>query len=136
MNVLFADNTTQAAAATSMVLFVVIAVLAVVTIVAMWKMFEKAGVEGWKAIVPIYNIYVLLQIVGRPGWWVLLFLIPFVNFVISIIVALDTARVYGKDVVFAILGLILFSPIGYWILGFGDSTYDGSKKAGAAVATA
>ncbi len=32
----------------------------------MWKVFEKAGQEGWKAIIPIYNVYVLTQIIGKP----------------------------------------------------------------------
>ena len=46
----------------------------VVVIVGFWKVFEKAGQPGWAAIVPIYNAYILLKIVGRPGWWILLFM--------------------------------------------------------------
>ena len=30
---------------------------AVLAIVAMWKIFEKAGKPGWAAIIPFYNIY-------------------------------------------------------------------------------
>ena len=59
-------------------------------------MFEKAGEAGWKSIIPIYNIIVLLKIVGREWWWVILFLIPIVGFIIWIIVALDLAKAFGR----------------------------------------
>jgi hypothetical protein len=100
-------------------------VVLVALIVAMWKIFAKAGKPGWAAIVPIYNIWVLLQIIGRPGWWIILFFIPFVNFVISIVVALDLGKAFGKDPVFSIFLLWLFSIIGYLILGFGKDEYKG-----------
>ena len=45
--------------------------------VSLWRVFEKSGQPGWAAIVPIYNIYVLLEIADKPGWWVILmFIIP------------------------------------------------------------
>jgi hypothetical protein len=94
-------------------------------IVALWKVFVKAGQPGWAAIVPFYNVYVLLKVAGRPGWWLLLFLIPVVNWVISIVVSIDVAKAFGKDVVFGVIGLWLFSFIGYLMLGFGDATYKG-----------
>lgn len=56
-----------------MIIYLAIIVL---MIASMWKVFTKAGKPGWAAIVPIYNIIVLLQIVGRPTWWIILFLIP------------------------------------------------------------
>ena len=67
-------------------------VLAVILIIAMWKIYTKAGEPGWAAIVPIYNIFVLLKVVGRPGWWLLLLFVPFVNFVVLIIVQIDLAE--------------------------------------------
>jgi membrane protein YqaA with SNARE-associated domain len=67
--------------------FVIIGLLFVlVAVAAMWKVFTKAGQPGWAAIVPFYNTYVLLKIVGRPGWWLLLLFIPLVNIAILIIV--------------------------------------------------
>src|ERR1051326_4433149 len=61
----------------------------VLLVAAMWKIFVKAGKPGWAAIVPIYNLIVLLEIAGRPLWWFLLMLIPLVNLVMFIIVAVD-----------------------------------------------
>jgi len=114
-----------------------LAILAV-CIVAFWKVFTKAGQPGWAAIVPIYNIIVLLQIAGRPAWWVLLMLIPIVNIVISLIVAIDVAKSFGQSPVFGVVMLWLLSIIGYLVLGFGSAKYIGPAAAsgGSAVATA
>lgn len=121
-----ADGATSAAAqGVATVYLVGFLVIYIAAVVAMWKMFTKAGKPGWASIIPIYNLYVLLQIVGRPGWWLLLFLIPFVNLVISVVLALDTAKAFGKDALFGILGNFLFAPIGYLILGFGSAQYVG-----------
>jgi len=97
----------------------------IAVIAGWWMMFEKAGEAGWKSIIPIYNIIILLKIVGRDWWWVLLMLIPFVGFVIWIIVALDLAKVFGRGTGFAI-GLIFLTPIFALILGFGSDTYKGA----------
>lgn len=103
---------------------VVMLLLAAFFIACYWKIFTKAGQPGWAAIVPFYNLYVMLQIVGRPGWWIILMLIPCVNIVIMILLYLDLARVFGKSSGFAI-GLILLSVIFIPILAFGDAEYVG-----------
>jgi len=99
-------------------------VLVVVILAAAWRVFTKAGQPGWAAIVPLYNGYVLLKVVGRPGWWLVLFFIPVVGIVVGIIVALDLAKSFGKGGGFAVL-LILLPVIGYPMLGFGPSQYVG-----------
>jgi hypothetical protein len=106
------------------VLWIIYLALVVLLIAGWWMIFTKAGEEGWKAIIPIYNVIVLLKIVGREWWWVLLMLIPFVGFIIWIIVALDLAKSFGKGTGFAI-GLILLPFIFALILGFGSDTYRG-----------
>jgi hypothetical protein len=100
-------------------------IVAVVAIIASWKIYSKAGKPGWAAIIPIYNMYVMLQIVGRPGWWILLFFVPLVNMVISILLAIDLARSFGKSDAFGIIGLWLFGFIGYLMLAFGSAKYVG-----------
>jgi Family of unknown function (DUF5684) len=99
----------------------------IVVIAGLWKTFEKAGKPGWGAIIPIYNIILLLEIAGRPLWWFFLMLIPFVNVVVAIIVAIDVARNFGKGAGFG-LGLALLSFIFYPILGFGDAQYQGVTR--------
>jgi uncharacterized membrane protein YhaH (DUF805 family) len=97
-------------------------------IAAMWKVFTKAGKAGWLVLIPIVNIYQLLKIAGRPGWWLILFLIPLVNLIISILVSMDIAKSFGKGAGFG-LGLAFLSPIFYPILGFGSATYKGPAAA-------
>lgn len=111
-----------AGAAMGAIGFVYLAVV-LLAIVAMWKIFTKAGKPGWAAIIPIYNIIVLLEIAGKPAWWVILFLIPFVNFVMIFIVSIAVAKNFGKGTGFGI-GLALLGFIFGPILAFGDAQYN------------
>ena len=106
--------------------------IALLLIVAMWKVFTKAGQPGWASIIPIYNLYVWCKIVGRPWWWILLMLIPFVNFIILIILCIDMAKSFGKGAGFGI-GLPLLGIILWPILGFGSAQYQGPAVAQPAI---
>ena len=64
----------------------------VVMIAAMWKVFTKAGKPGWASIIPIYNMVVLLDIAGKPVWWIILFFIPIVNFIFAILTYVGLAE--------------------------------------------
>ena len=114
--------------APSPVVLIVELLIALLVIVAMWKVFTKAGRPGWAAIIPIYNMYVWCKIVGRPGWWVILMLIPLVNIIIGIIVCIDMAKSFGKGVGFGI-GIALLGIIFLPILGFGSAQYQGPSAA-------
>jgi hypothetical protein len=107
----------------------------ILMIAACWKIFTKAGQPGWAAIIPIYNWYIFCKIVGRPGWWVILLFIPFVNFIVGIILCIDLAKSFGKGVGFGI-GLILLGVIFFPILGFGSAQYQGPAAGGSAPRTA
>ena len=109
--------------------------VALLMIVAMWKVFTKAGQPGWASIIPIYNIYIWCKIVGRPWWWILLMLIPFVNFIVAIILCIDLAKSFGKGVGFGI-GLALLGIIFFPILGFGSAQYQGPSAGASAPGTA
>ena len=101
---------------------IVALIVGIIMVVSMWKLFTKAKQAGWAAIVPIYNAYILLKIVGRPGWWLILYFIPFVNFIVWIIVSNDLAKVFGKGGGTTLL-LIFLPFIGYPMLAFGDAQY-------------
>ena len=109
--------------------FLVMMAIAVVFIIGYWKVFAKAGQPGWAAIIPIYNAYILTKIAGRPGWWVLLLLIPFVNIVIILLLSIDVARSFGHSHIFGVIMLFLLSGIGYLVLGFGSARYVGPAAA-------
>ncbi|SRR6266540_851370 len=95
------------------------------SVIAFWKVFEKAKQPGWAAIIPFYNLYIMLKIVGRPGWWIILYIIPLVNIITHIVVANDFAKAFGKSAAFGFFGLWLFSLVGFTILGFGSAQYKG-----------
>ena len=119
-----ADQVGGAAAAGIGVGFMVVWFAVVLLMIAgMWKVFVKAGKPGWAAIVPIYNIIVLLEIAGKPAWWVILFLIPFVNFIIAIMLGIAVAAKFGKGAGYG-LGLALLAPVFYPMLGFGKAEYN------------
>ena len=94
------------------------------------KVFEKAGKPLWAGFVPIYNFVILLEIVGRPMWWIILLLIPFVNIIIAILLCIDLAKSFGKDTVWGIL-TVFFSFVMLPIMAFsGDIRYVGPAAAG------
>ena len=97
----------------------------VVAVAGLWKVFQKAGKPGWAAIIPIYNLIVLLQITGKPIWWIILYFIPFVNLVVLVLVSLELAKRFGKGVGFGI-GIALVPFIFYPVLGFGPDRYLGA----------
>lgn len=103
-------------------------VIVVLCIAGLWKMFAKAGKPGWAAIVPIYNVIVLLELVGRPVWWIVLCLIPCVNIVIIVILCIDLAKSFGKSAGYGI-GIFLLGFIFIPMLGFGDAKYQGPAAA-------
>jgi hypothetical protein len=104
--------------------WITLLILTALMVAAGWKIFTKAGEPGWAAIIPIYNVIVLLKIAGKPAWWIILLLIPVVNFVISILVAAGLAKNFGKGTGF-VVGLVLLPFIFYLILGFGSAQYHG-----------
>jgi hypothetical protein len=111
-----------AMAAIAGVLFLIYGAVFLLVIIGLWKIFTKAGQPGWAAIVPIYNMVVLLNIVGKPLWWLALLL--FCGPVGWIMVSLALAKSFGKETGFAI-GLMILAPIFIPILGFGSAQYKG-----------
>lgn len=93
-------------------------------IAAYWKVYTKANKPGWACLIPIYNVLVLLEIVGKPWWWLLLMLIPFVNIIFGVWTMNLLSKSFGKDELFT-LGLVIMPLIFFPILGLGDARYGG-----------
>ena len=104
----------------------VILLFVLVIIASYWKVFEKAGQAGWKSLIPIYNLFVLLQISGSPSWWLLMFFLPVVNIYFLVVMHIRLAEKFGKTPLFGFalcfLGFIFFP-----ILAFGSATYEGEE---------
>ena len=96
----------------------------VLVIVAEWKLFEKAGEEGWKCIVPFLNFYTMTKIAKLEVMWFILMFIPFINGIAAFYVWIKFVQVYGKSTGWAIVSLF-FAPIMLPLLAFSDAEYVG-----------
>ena len=124
-------------------------IIAILQIIAWWRLFTKAGEKGWKAIIPIYNVYIYMKIIGMSFWkWFIGYLV--IGFITgfaqgaqvewlslicgiallvgvlayAIITARNTAKAFGKGTGFAV-GLFFLETIFILILGLGSSEYKG-----------
>ncbi len=107
----------------SIVIIIYFALL-IFQLAALWKVFVKSGRPGWASIIPFYNIYVFLQIGGKPGWWLLLVFVPLVQIVFCILANVGVANNFGKGTGFAI-GLTFLPIIFLPILAFSNAQYTG-----------
>jgi len=87
--------------------------------VSWFKIFSKAGQAGWKAFIPIFNLFVLTKILNKPIWWLVIYLLLPISW---FIVPLQLSNAFSKKVLFAV-GLIFLPFIFYPILAFGKSQY-------------
>ena len=101
----------------------------VAIVIGLWKTFEKAGKPGWAAIIPIYNYIVLLEIVGKPIWWIFLILFPCTSFIFAIWTINLLSKSFGQSEGFTV-GLVLLPYIFIPILGFGSYKYIGPSAGG------
>lgn len=114
------DNSALIGVLSGMYLFII--VIIVVALIALWRIFVKAGREGWKALIPFYGQYVEFEIAGMNGWLFLLMFVPFVNYVVSFVLMYKLGKAFNKSTAFC-LGLMFLSPIFLLILAFGSSEY-------------
>ena len=98
-------------------------IFAIVNIVAFWRIFEKAGIAGWKSIIPVYNLLNILDIAGKPRYWLLFLLIPGLHLFIPVWIIILLGQRFQQSDLF-IMGLFLFGFIFIPILAFGDAVYD------------
>ena len=113
------------AAATVILLFQL--ALVRVQVAGMWTVFEKANHAGWKAVVPIYNLYVMLQIGENRWWWLLLLVVPVVNLYAVYKIHAGVARSFGRGIGFG-LGLAFLGILFFPLMGFGDYQYCNSSQ--------
>lgn len=91
--------------------------------IAAWRIFSKAGYPGVLALIPIVNIFILVKIAGYSFWMTLLFIIPIVNFIFSIFLAIRLGERFNKGGAWSFFLLWLFQIIGFFILGYGSARY-------------
>ncbi len=98
-------------------------------ITSAWILFVKADQPGWACLLPIYNVILLLRIAGKPWWWLILYLIPVVSVIISLLHMIALAEAFGKGAGYGI-GLFFLGFIFLPLLAFGDAEYSGGGWGG------
>ena len=93
--------------------FIIITCVQIIYFLGTWKLYLLAGRKSWKSAIPVYSIFVLMNIIKRPRWWVFLLFIPVVNLLMIIILWIETIRSYGKNSIKDSL-LVIFS-FGFYI---------------------
>lgn len=115
-------------AAFGIVVWLISMAISIFTIVCNWKMFKKAGKGGWEAIIPIYNIIVMMQIAELPLWHLVLLLIPFANIYVMFKLHIELAHKFNKSTAFGV-GLVFLYPIFIAILAFdNNAVYTGKQS--------
>lgn len=106
-------------------------VITVILIISHWKIYTKAGKPGWATLIPFYNVIVLLEIIGKPWWWLFLILIPCTSLIFAIWATNLLSKSFGQKEGFTV-GLLLLPYVFYPILAFGNYQYLGpsAKEAG------
>jgi signal peptidase I len=101
---------------------IIFLILVLISFVGLYKIFEKAGLPGWKALIPVYNFWLLGTIINRPKWWGLIMVVPGVNLIMYGVYGFHLARAFKKrmnnDLIMA-----AFMPYLYFAyLGFNKDT--------------
>lgn len=111
-----------------MLIFIgIVIIITIINFIALAKVFKKANRSGIAAIIPIYNILIMLEIVNMPSWYIILFFVPVVNFILPLVLFYKIAKSFRKTNTFALLTMLfpfLFIPI----IAFSDSEYIGINK--------
>lgn len=103
-------------------LLLILLVIRLGVTIGYWKIFEKAGVEPWKALIPFYSEFEIMKLVGKPNWWIVYLIIPFVNLFAYYILIFDLLRCLGKNSIWSQLALLVALPVYLPIVGFDRST--------------
>lgn len=69
----------------------------ILSLAGLWKIFEKAGRQGWEALVPLYNFYIWLKIIKKPLWWYIFIIIPYINVFTLLLMVVETLKCFRKD---------------------------------------
>ena len=62
-----------------------------------YKLFRLAGIEGWKSLIPIYNIVKHLDIINRPRWWAILVFIPVINLLMIPVIWVEFIKTFNHN---------------------------------------
>ena len=64
--------------------------------IGLYKIFEKMGEDGWKALVPFYGTYLAVKMVKKSWVWTIVYYVPFLGFVVWMGLIVELMKLLGK----------------------------------------
>jgi signal peptidase I len=102
------------------ILILISLLIVVLPCIGLYKLFPKAGVAAWKALVPVYNTWVILEIAKKPKWWFFMQFIPLIGWFFSFVILIEFVKCFGKFKLYQ-HAAVVFLGVAYFVyLGFGD----------------
>ncbi len=97
---------------------IIFLILVVISFVGLYKIFEKAGLPAWKALIPVYNFWLVGELINRPKWWAFIMIVPGVNLLMYGVYGFHLARAFKKrntnDLVYAsLMPYLYFAYLGF-----------------------
>ncbi len=97
-------------------------------VAGMYGVFQKAGQPGWKMLIPVYNLYIWVKIAGKPMWWIVFLLVPYINIFMIMLLFVELLKGFNRDTIGAQVLCILF-PFAYLpFIGFNKDTFTEPSK--------
>lgn len=97
---------------------IIFLILVLISFASLYKIFEKAGLPGWKALIPVYNFWLVGTIINRPKWWGLIMIVPGVNLIMYGVYGFHLARAFKKRMNNDLLMASLMPYLYFAYLGF------------------
>lgn len=97
---------------------IIFLILVLISFAGLYKIFEKAGLPAWKALIPVYNFWLVGGIINRPKWWGLIMIVPGVNLIMYGVYGFHLARAFKKRmnndlIVAALMPYLYFAYLGF-----------------------
>ncbi len=105
--------------------FLLYFIVITVNLVALSKIFEKAGFPSKSAYIPIYNIFILIKILDIPTPFIFFYFIPLINIMAYAYTCYKLSQCFNKGPVFYTIGIFLLPFVFIPVLGFGKSQFTG-----------
>jgi len=102
-----------------MSIYMILTILfSLISLAGLWRIFNKAGKPGWHAVVPLLNIITWIQVIGKPRWWIIPSLVPFVNVFMLLLMVVETLKCFKHNRLWQITVAVLFPFFYLPYLGF------------------
>ena len=110
-------------------IFIITVIFLIIMLVSCFRIFEKAKIDGYKVLIPFYNLYLFVKIADLPIFFVPILLIPIINVFIFWYISFRIGERFGKNIIFN-LGMCVVPFVFYPILAFSNNLYKAAEERG------